>query len=69
MGTKTVFVQDRETKKWGALRITYPFLRRKPCKGCLPLLETLMPPVADDIYEDELITEEEPNSVLHDSER
>ena len=54
------FVQDRETKKWGALRITYPFLRRKPCKGCLPLLETLMPPVADDIYEDELITEEEP---------
>ena len=54
------FVQDRETKKWGALKVTYPFLHKKPYGDCLPLLETLMLPIADDIYEDELITEKEP---------
>ena len=52
------FVQDKETKKWGTLVITYP-IHKQPY---LPLLETLMPPIADDIYEDELITECEPTT-------
>lgn len=56
------FVQDKETKKWGALETTYPFLHTKPYKDCLPLLRTLMPPIADDIYEDELMTEDEPTT-------
>lgn len=56
------FVQDRETKEWGALQIKYPFLNRKHCNNSLPLLEPLMPPIADEIYEDELITEEEPTT-------
>ncbi|MDE6488458.1 MAG: hypothetical protein K2L46_04185 [Paramuribaculum sp.] len=53
------FVQDRATKKWGALSVSYPFLHKKPYTGSLPLLKTLMPPIADDIFEDELMTEEE----------
>lgn len=56
------FVQDKMTKKWGALSVIYPFSRKKPYKDCLPLLEALMPPIADTIYEDELITEEEPTT-------
>ncbi len=54
------FVQDRETQKWGALKITHPFLNKKYYNDCLPLLESLMPPIADEIYEDELITEDKP---------
>lgn len=54
------FVQDKETLKWGALRVVYPFLNGKRYKDKLPLLETLMPAIADEIYEDELMTEEEP---------
>lgn len=56
------FVQDKETMKWGALEIRYPFLHKRPYKDCLPLLEALMPPIADAIYEDELITEDEPTT-------
>lgn len=56
------FVQDKMTKKWGALEITYPFLHKRPYRDCLPLLETLMPPIADDIYEDELTTEDHPTT-------
>lgn len=56
---KLFFVQDADTKKWGALSVSYPFLRIKPYKGCLPLLETLMPPIADEIHEDELMAEDE----------
>ncbi|MDE6586772.1 MAG: hypothetical protein K2K40_00365 [Paramuribaculum sp.] len=56
---KLFFVQDADTKKWGALSVSYPFLRIKPYKGCLPLLETLMPQIADEIYEDELMAEDE----------
>lgn len=56
------FVQDNETMKWGALEITYPFLHTKPYKGSLPLLKVLMPPIADEIYEDELITEDAPTT-------
>lgn len=54
------FIQDRATKKWGALRVSYPFLNRKYYKDSMSLLELLMPPIADEIYEDELMTEEEP---------
>lgn len=50
------------TKKWGALEITYPFLHKRPYKDCLPLLKTLMPPIADNIYEDELTTEDHPTT-------
>ena len=57
---RLLFVQDKRTMKWGALLVKYPFLHVKPYKDCLPLLETLMPPIADEIYEDELITEDEP---------
>lgn len=56
------FVQDKMTKKWGALEITYPFLHKRSYKDCLPLLETLMPPIADDIYEDELTTQDHPTT-------
>lgn len=56
------FVQDKMTKKWGALLVIYPFPRIKPYKGSMPLLKALMPPIADTIYEDELITEEEPTT-------
>lgn len=56
------FVQDKDTMKWGALRTTYPFLNRKHYQDSLPLLEILMPPLADEIYEDELMTEEQPTT-------
>lgn len=56
------FVQDKETMKWGALSVAYPFLHVKPYKDCLPVLETLMPPIADEIYEDELTTEDHPTT-------
>ncbi len=56
------FVQDCETMKWGALKITFPFLNKRHYNDCLPLLETLMPPIADEICEDELITEDAPTT-------
>lgn len=56
------FVQNKETKKWGALQITHPFIHKKPHRGSLPLLKILMPPIADEIYEDELMTKEEPTT-------
>lgn len=59
---KIFFVQERETLKWGALRILYPFLNRKRYKDSLPVLETLMPAIADEIYEDELMTEDAPTT-------
>lgn len=59
---KIFFVQDRETLKWGALKISYPFLNRKRYKDSLPVLETLMPAIADEIYEDELMTEDAPTT-------
>lgn len=56
------FMQDKTSMKWGALKITYPFLNRKHYQDSLPLLEILMPPIADEIYEDELMTEEQPTT-------
>ena len=54
------FVQEKETMKWGALSVVYPFIHVKPYENCLPLLETLMPTIADEIYEDELTAEDHP---------
>ena len=59
---KIFFVQDGETLKWGALRISYPFLNRKRYKDSLPVLGTLMPTIADEIYEDEIMTEDAPTT-------
>lgn len=56
------FVQDKMTKKWGALEIKFPFFHRRSYKDSLPLLKILMPTIADTIYEDALITEEEPTT-------
>lgn len=61
-GLRLFFVQDKETKRWGAIEITYPFIHKKPHRGSLPLLKILMPPIADEIYEDELMTKEEPTT-------
>ncbi|MDE6339952.1 MAG: hypothetical protein K2K97_09230 [Muribaculaceae bacterium] len=57
---KLFFVQDKKTLKWGAFRSTYPFLNIKHYRNTLPLLELIMPPIADEIYEDELMTEDAP---------
>lgn len=57
---KLFFVQDRDTMKWGALKITYPLLNSKHYNDSLPRLEALMPPIADEICEDELMTEDAP---------
>ena len=56
------FVQEGETLKWGALRVSYPFLNKRHYNDSLPLLETLMPTIADEIYEDELMTEDAPTT-------
>lgn len=52
------FVQDKETMKWGALSVIYPFTHTKLQKESFPLLIDVMPPIANAIYEDELITDE-----------
>lgn len=52
------FVQDKETLKWGALRVAYP--QTNGLKGKfphVPMLKQLMPPIAEEIYEDELMTD------------
>lgn len=56
------FVQDKETLKWGALQtIRQQSTNAKPHdKHSLVTLEPLMPCIADDIYEDQLMTDCEP---------
>lgn len=55
------FIKDKETMKWGAMSVTAPIIK---CRGRYGVglvgLKTVMPPVADEIYEDELMTECEP---------
>lgn len=52
------FVQDKETKKWGALRSSCQCTNNShPFKHCLMTLETIMPCIADSIYEDELMVD------------
>lgn len=49
------FVQDKATLKWGALGLAYPncnLINRKIER--VPLLKQIMPPIADEILEDEL---------------
>lgn len=54
------FVQDKETMKWGALATKYlPPNWSHRCQNSLPTLVTCMPPIADEIYEDELLTDED----------
>lgn len=58
---KIFFVQDEKTMKWGAFAVEWPSLNEnKRYKNTLPRLYQLMPCIADEIYEDELVTEEEP---------
>lgn len=57
---KLFFIQDKATRQWGALEISHPFCHTTHCSGSLPLLQPLMPPIADEIYEDELMTDDEP---------
>ena len=59
-GKTIFFVQERETRLWGALQIewttsTHP--RNRTYMYIVSRLSELMPPIAEDIYEDELITE------------
>ena len=60
-GRSLFFVQDKATMKWGAMSVLSPCIKinDKHTFGLIKL-ETVMPPIADEIYEDELITEESP---------
>ena len=58
------FVQDKQTLKWGALVVKYPSINAEYLKMRsslsrigIPLITELMPPIADEIYEDELMTD------------
>lgn len=57
-GTNLFFVQDANSKKWGALRI------ESRCRDSLQpatiKISVLMPAIADDIYEDQMLTDCEP---------
>ena len=56
-----ILIQDIDTLKWGAMGLSYTSLNTKCMfRNQLPLLKLVMPLVADEIYEDELITEAEP---------
>lgn len=58
------FVQDKKTLKWGALVVKYPSINAECSKRRsslsridIPAITELMPPIADEIYEDELMTD------------
>jgi hypothetical protein len=51
-GEGLFFVQDAESGKWGALHEAHDMTRRSEN---MYKLEVLLPPIADDIYEDELM--------------
>lgn len=58
---KIIFVQDKNSMKWGALRPTYPILNQgRKFRQHVPHLKWIMPCIADDIYEDQLYTDCEP---------
>lgn len=51
-----IFVQDKESKKWGALRIVTETTNDfSHFCNALSTLETIMPCIADEIYEDEFM--------------
>ena len=53
------FVQDKETLKWGVLRSIIQFSNNKPHdRNCLATIESIMPCIADDIYEDDFIVDD-----------
>ena len=55
------FVQDKKTMKWGALRAIWESTNALTrYKNSLVTIESLMPCIADDIYEDQLMTDCEP---------
>lgn len=57
------FVQDKETMKWGALRAIWQSTNDRPGdKHTLITIEHLMPCIADDIYENQLMTDCEPTT-------
>lgn len=57
------FVQDKETMKWGALQTIWQSTNAKPCeRHSLVTIEHLMSCIADDIYEDQLMTDCEPTT-------
>lgn len=59
--SKLFFVQNAETMKWGVYIRVNPFLNHVRHHRCsLPTLAVLMPCIADEIYEDELLTDCEP---------
>ena len=53
------FVQDKETLKWGVLRSIIQFSNNKPHdRNCLATIESIMPCIADDIYEDDFMVDD-----------
>lgn len=57
------FVRDRDTMKWGALSTECSTVNvNAPFRDRLAGITHLMPAIADDIYEDQLMTEEEPTT-------
>ncbi len=52
-----LFVQDAETKKWGAFSTIWQQTNSRPSMS-MKTLEVLMPCIADDIYEDELMVDD-----------
>lgn len=64
-GRSLFFVQCKKTMKWGVISINCPMLNiNRRFKDRLAGVTILMPPVADEIYEDELMTEEAPISIF-----
>jgi hypothetical protein len=53
-GNPIFFVQDPETRKWGALGISIN-LRHTPSEEKTYNVKEIMPMIADDIYEDEMM--------------
>ena len=59
--SRLFFVQNKATMKWGALSIIWPFTNVSSRRDCtFPCIKHIMPCIADEIYEDELMTEESP---------
>lgn len=53
------FVQDKESKKWGALRIVTETTNDfSHFRNALLTLETIMPCIADEVYEDQFMVED-----------
>lgn len=52
------FVQEIETLKWGALKVECPStMKPKRLWSDIPLIKEIMPPIVDEIFEDEILVE------------